>query len=59
MLNPICVDPFRLHPNQVRDNVQVHHIIPIVVRPDLAFREDNCMSLCPECHAKAEKESDA
>ena len=33
---------------------EVHHIIPIEERPDLAFVEDNLMSVCRECHEEME-----
>jgi len=52
--NPICCDPLNLHPNEVRMTQQVHHIIGIEKRPDLAFKYENLASLCTACHSKIE-----
>lgn len=30
--------------------VTVHHIEPILKRPDLALTKSNCMAICDECH---------
>lgn len=54
--HPLCADPFGHH---VEDGVtvavdHVHHVIPAGERPDLAFVEDNCASLCVLCHGKIE-----
>jgi len=33
---------------------QVHHLVGVVERPDLAFDMENLMSLCTTCHARRE-----
>jgi 5-methylcytosine-specific restriction protein A len=35
---------------------QVHHVEPLVRRPDLAFEMGNLRSLCTTCHARREAE---
>jgi 5-methylcytosine-specific restriction protein A len=35
---------------------QVHHMIPVAERPDLAFDRENLRSLCTTCHARREAE---
>ena len=37
-------------------SLELHHIKPIVVRPDLAKSLDNIMLLCNECHKGIHKE---
>lgn len=32
-------------------NIQVHHIVKITKRYDLAYNEDNLISLCAKCHS--------
>lgn len=34
----------------------VHHIIPLEIRPDLAFDDANVISVCADCHNKAHPE---
>ena len=49
--HPLCCDPFNVHgPMAVVD--EVHHIEQLQDRPDLAFAEGNCASLCSACHAR-------
>lgn len=46
----VCEDPLGLHgPRQVKA-VDVHHIVPIAARPDMAFDSANVMALCRRCH---------
>ena len=52
---PVCEDPFDDHGKTVVLMKQVHHIIPLVMRPDLACVESNTASLCTMCHAKIER----
>ena len=35
--------------------LEVHHIVPIEERPDLAYEEDNLITLCEKDHEAAEK----
>lgn len=35
---------------KIRRATQVHHIKELKVYPDLAFEEDNLISLCTQCH---------
>jgi 5-methylcytosine-specific restriction endonuclease McrA len=50
--HPLCCDPFDTH--EVRAMDQVHHIVPIGERPELALVESNCAPLCTACHAQIE-----
>lgn len=35
---------------KIRKAVEVHHIIELNERPDLALEDDNLISLCTQCH---------
>ena len=55
--HPLCADPFGDH-NRERRTVaaaQVHHIEPLVKRPDLAFDPENLAGLCCGCHRRIEQ----
>lgn len=39
----------------VYEDLEVHHIIPLEERPDLAFEDNNLITLCQEAHEKAER----
>lgn len=32
------------------NNLHIHHIVPVSVNKDLEYEQDNCISLCKECH---------
>lgn len=34
---------------------EVHHVIPRLTRPDLAYSADNLEGLCKSCHSREEK----
>ena len=34
---------------------ELHHVIPRLTRPDLAYSADNMMALCKSCHSRQEK----
>ena len=36
---------------------EVHHIVPRLVRPDLAYTWDNLMTLCKACHLHIHQKS--
>lgn len=53
--HPFCEDPFSKHAGGVPVlAMDVHHITPLIVAPDLAYKESNLMALCRECHALIE-----
>ena len=54
--HPLCVDPFGTHKDEGRvvPGAHVHHIKPLKHHPDMAYVEDNCMSLCAACHNRVE-----
>jgi 5-methylcytosine-specific restriction protein A len=52
--DPLCEDC--LGHDVTRAAQQVHHLVPVVERPDLAFVMDNLRSLCTTCHARREAE---
>lgn len=39
-----------------KKTAQHHHVIPIVVRPDLKLKPSNVTTACPKCHAILEQE---
>ena len=39
-----------------RDATEVHHIKPVEVWPELAYKDDNLISLCHGCHNKMHPE---
>ncbi|MDE5884327.1 MAG: HNH endonuclease [Oscillospiraceae bacterium] len=41
---------------RIRQAVTVHHIQHLDEHPELAFRSDNLISLCAECHNKRHPE---
>lgn len=49
---PLCADPFLLHPGRLVPATQVDHIAPIAQRPDLAYTLSNLQGLCTACHGR-------
>ena len=50
--HPLCCNPFGLHTLVgVKD---VHHVQSLIDRPELAYDEENCRSLCRSCHNRVE-----
>lgn len=43
------------HGRLTYNSLEVHHIVPIEVNPDLALDDDNLITLCSICHEKAER----
>ena len=56
---PLCEDPLNRHGNRPETAIEVHHIIPLVRDPRLAFNRENCAALCQTCHAIIEKKERA
>lgn len=58
-INPLCEDPFGTHAksNATVAAREVHHVKPLALRPDLAFRLDNLQSLCHACHDRIEQDA--
>jgi 5-methylcytosine-specific restriction protein A len=54
---PICSDPSGCHEREGRCEIasEVHHKIPRLERPDLAYDEDNLEALCKSCHSREAK----
>lgn len=52
--NPICCDPFKDHLHGPEPTTEVHHVEPLIERPDLAFEWANLRPLCYPCHRKVE-----
>jgi len=54
--NVLCRDPYGQHKRDGRTvlGTQVHHIQPLIKRPDLAFDWSNLANLCGDCHARIE-----
>jgi len=50
--DPLCEDCRER--GVVRPAAQVHHLEPVVRRPELAFVMENLRSLCVPCHARRE-----
>jgi 5-methylcytosine-specific restriction endonuclease McrA len=55
---PLCNDPYAIHQRERRIEAatQADHIIPLAVRPDLAFTWENLQGLCLDCHARKNAE---
>jgi len=49
---PVCPDPFGLHPGRVVPAVEVDHIVPHRGRRELFWDATNLWALCRECHAE-------
>jgi len=49
---PVCPDPFGLHPDRVVPAVEVDHIVPHRGRRELFWDATNLWALCRECHAE-------
>ena len=45
-------DNFKCRLCNNKNNLHIHHIIPISKNIDLMYDEDNCITLCPKCHYK-------
>ena len=52
--HPFCCDPFGKHGDRLTAAVQVHHVEPLRIRPDLAFTEANTAPVCTACHGRVE-----
>ncbi len=55
--HPLCCDPFGDHKRLGEMPVvagDLHHILPLNDRPDLALDESNCAQLCRSCHGRIE-----
>ena len=52
---PICCDPLRRHPEGPEPTDEVHHIVPLVENPSLAFTPHNLAPLCQACHHEIER----
>lgn len=45
-------DNFKCRLCNNKNNLHIHHIIPISENINLMYDEDNCLTLCPKCHHK-------
>jgi len=52
--NPVCIDPLNVHGSQPAPTEHIHHITPLIDRPDLAFTCSNLAPLCIACHSLIE-----
>jgi len=52
--SPLCADPFGIHKehNELVPGVDIDHILPIALAPDLTWVVENLQPLCKSCHAK-------
>ena len=51
--NPLCEHCLpRAHVTAARE---VHHVIPVAIRPDLGLALGNLESLCHDCHSSIDK----
>jgi 5-methylcytosine-specific restriction endonuclease McrA len=52
--HPLCADPFGIHARhgQAVEAVEVDHIIPYMVAPELALDLANLQGLCTACHGR-------
>jgi len=47
--------PFCREQNRTRAATQVHHILPLITHPELAFIASNCVPICTGCHSRVEQ----
>ncbi|NLX57292.1 MAG: hypothetical protein GXY58_19455 [Planctomycetaceae bacterium] len=47
--HPYCEDHLRIYGQPV-PAAEVHHLAPMLDRPDLALNETNLIALCHDCH---------
>lgn len=52
--NPVCCDPFKEHIHGPEGTSDIHHVIPLIERPDLAYTDSNLRPLCRPCHNRVE-----
>lgn len=59
--NPLCCDPLGQHAalKRIEPATQVHHILPLVTHPDLAFTRSNLAAICTGCHSQIEAQERA
>lgn len=59
--HPLCEDPLGVHAAAGRPvpAEEVHHIVPLRERPELAYSQSNLMAVCRDCHAAIEKQSNS
>lgn len=48
---PLCSDPYGLHPDHLTPATQVDHRFGVWERPDLVYDMMNLTPLCTSCHA--------
>jgi hypothetical protein len=53
--HPLCCDPLKLHGHTPPAAAHVHHIQPVIDRPDLAHDWSNLAPLCEACHYEIER----
>ena len=53
-MHSLCFDPWRVHYPSYEPSADVHHIISLSARPDLAYDEANCAAVCKLCHGRLE-----
>lgn len=53
--HPVCCDPLGLHPEGPEPTADVHHIVPLIENPDLAYHYSNLAPLCTRCHQAIEQ----
>ena len=51
--NPLCYNPFGAH-DDLTPGMEVHHIIPISLAPQLLMDTKNLAVLCRRCHKTAD-----
>lgn len=54
--NPICERCAAATPPRTTPATEVHHVVPLVVDPSLAYDWSNLRSVCAPCHAALERE---
>jgi 5-methylcytosine-specific restriction protein A len=53
--HPLCCDPYHDHGDTHPEaGAHTHHVVGLVIRPDLAFDPTNLRRLCVRCHVRVE-----
>jgi len=57
LVGKLCADPLERTSARAGSSVaeDVHHIVPIAERPDLAYERSNLMPVCRSCHKLMER----
>jgi 5-methylcytosine-specific restriction protein A len=54
-MHPLCCDPYHEHGDTHPEmGAHTHHVVALVIRPELAYDPANLRRLCVRCHSRVE-----